>query len=293
MRWHYWLVRQSLLPGHTDYRPFVILCNIRTGSTMLTSFLDDHEAVLMFFELFHLAPDHVPFDVPGFGHKRTDAAVVHRRNTDPVRFLREDVFTRYPRSIEAVGFKLLYTQGRSKPMWWEQPPYERWWTHVDEQVDWKKAESDLWDFLQRRTDIAIIHLTRENLLAQQVSGALAQKSGRWGVGATGGIAPPSENPTVTLNPQHCKEDFEAARRLQREAEERFSSHSVLSITYEDLVERRESTLRRVQDHIGVPIHSLATQTRKQQKRPLREVVENYDALRSELSNTPWATFFDD
>jgi LPS sulfotransferase NodH len=287
------LVEAGWLPGHRDYQRFVVVCNIRTGSTMLRSFLDDHPAVRMFFELFHLHPDSVPFKVPEYERRGRDSTVVQRRNTDPVRFLETDVFTRQPPSIQAVGFKLLYTQARAKHMWWDDPPYERWWTHIGRQVDWTKATSDLWAYLAEETDVAIIHLTRENLLKQKVSGKLAKTSGHWGVGATGGVSSDDAQPTVTLNPQHCREDFEATRRMQEQIKDRFAEHRTLNLTYEQLVGDRNAMLQRVQEFLDVPVRPLTTNTKKQRKRPLSDAIDNYDDLRNELDGTPWETFFDD
>ncbi|WP_118828429.1 sulfotransferase [Salinibacter ruber] len=287
-----WLVRKRWLAGHEAYQRFIVVCDIRTGSTMLRSFLQSHPNVRMFFELFHLHPDHVPFKVPGYRQKSRDPEVVHRRNKDPVQFLETDVFTRQPSSIQAVGFKLLYTQARAQHMWWEDPPYERWWTHIDRHIDWKSAQSDLWAYLKEETNIAIIHLTRENMLNQKVSAELAKKSGHWGAGATGGMDDSDANPTVSLDPKHCREDFEANRRMRRQIEERFSDHRFLSLTYEQLVNNYRSILRRVQEFLDVPTHRLSTETEKQRKRPLADVIDNYDALRSELEGTPWARFLE-
>ena len=291
-RFHQWLIQNHWLAGHEDYQRFVLVCDIRTGSTMLRSFLQTHPAVRMFFEIFHLHPDHVPFKVSGYKRKSKDPEVVRRRNRDPVQFLKTYVFTRQPASIQAVGFKLLYTQARAQHMWWEDPPYERWWTHIDRHVDWKAAQSDLWAYLEEETDIAIIHLTRENLLEQKVSAELAKKSGHWGDGATGGVSEDEARPTVMLDPKHCREDFKANRKMQREINERFADHRMLSLTYEQLVERRDMMLRRVQQFLGVPVHPLKTETQKQEKRPLRKIIDNYETLRNEMADTPWVKFFD-
>ncbi|WP_263784439.1 sulfotransferase [Salinibacter grassmerensis] len=288
-----WLIENQWLPGHHDYQRFIIVCDIRTGSTMLRSFLADHPSVRMFFELFHLFPDNVPFDVKGYKQKGGNPEVVQRRNTDPVKFLKTDVFTRQPLFVQAVGFKLLYTQARSQHMWWQDPPYERWWTHIDRSVDWKETTSDLWGYLAEETDIAIIHLTRENLLKQKVSAQLAKKTGHWGAGATGGVNEDDAEPTVSLNPKHCYEDFEAKRQMQEQIEERFSDHRLLAVTYEQLVENRNQMLRHVQEFIDVPIRPLQTETEKQRKRPLSRVIENYDVLRREMKRTPWIRFFEE
>lgn len=59
-------VERRLLPGHTAYRRFIIVATIRTGSTMLCSYLGSHPNARVFFELFHRYPHSVPFDHLGY-----------------------------------------------------------------------------------------------------------------------------------------------------------------------------------------------------------------------------------
>jgi len=113
-RLRYWMAEKGLLVSDREYHPFVILCGIRTGSTMLTSFMGNHPDALVFFELFKADRSQVPFGVDGFRGKAHDREIVELRNTDPVQFLKQEVFRVHPPHLNAVGFKLLYPIFRTR-----------------------------------------------------------------------------------------------------------------------------------------------------------------------------------
>ena len=115
------LTELGLLRGQRDYVRFIVLCGIRTGSTMLTSYLASHPNVRMFFEPFHINPHSVPFNLPGYRERGRSQSVARLRNEDPVAFLERYLFTRQPPEVQAVGFKLLYTQARFQECWWDAP----------------------------------------------------------------------------------------------------------------------------------------------------------------------------
>ena len=260
----------------------------------MTSFLGGHPNVLMFFELFHVDRSQVPFKVDGFRGKARDKRVIDLRNTDPVKFLGQEVFRVYPAHLDAVGFKLLYTQARSQKMWWDTPKYSDWWKHMDgSRKAWWNAGSDLWSYLRSRTDIRIVHLVRENLLRQKLSGRLAKATNKWGVGATGGIAESEERPRVSLDPELCKRDFEAKERMQREAEQDFKDHDLLRTSYEKILSDPCAELTRIQRFLGLDVESLHTETQKQEKRPLDQAIINYSELHAAMEDTPWIRFFEE
>lgn len=292
-RMSYWLVDQHVLKSHTQYRPFVIVCNIRTGSTMLSSLLSSHPNIICFFELFHRHLEAVPFSVPGYQRKADQPAIVNLRNTDPVEFLNTQIFKPHRPNIQAVGFKLLYPQGRKDNPWWNQSEFDRWWQNIGHEPKWDHAKTDLWQYLKENKEIAIIHLKRENLLRSKVSGLTAQATGNWGVGATGGFGRNPSDYHFELNFEECLKDFNAHRRMEDEADEYFKGHAKLNLTYEEIVTNPEGTSFRVQSFLGVPFQSLTTQTRKQASKPLKDVIQNYDQLKLQFSNTRWQYLFDD
>ena len=288
-------VEAGVLPGGTAYRRFVVVCAIRTGSTMLGSYLGSHPGVRMFFELFHRHAEAAPFGVAGYGARAVDPAVVRLRNADPVAFLERHVFGRQPPGVHAVGFKLLYTQARRGPTWWDGPAFDRWRATSDgaPQTDWSAARSDLWAHLAADRDLAVVHLTRENPVRGMVSARLAKQTGRWGVGATGGVGEETARATVRLDPAHVLQDLAAGARQRREADALFAGHAVAHVTYEELVEDPGAALARLQAHLGLPVVALETRTRKQNRRPLADVVENLGDVEAALGGTEWADLLGD
>ncbi|MCU0527102.1 MAG: sulfotransferase [Elainella sp. Prado103] len=288
-----WMVDRRLLPTHQNYQKFAIICNIRTGSTMLCSLLSSHAQALCFFELFHRHLESIPFSLPGYQAKSNHPQIVHLRNTDPVSFLKSEIYKPQKKSIQAVGFKLLYPQARADNPWWNSASFDRWWKDVGREPSWSGARSDLWAYLQKNTDIAIIHLKRENLLESKISAVMAQRTGNWGVGATGGFGQGQQAIQFELDFQECLQDFEAHHRMESEADEFFKNHRKLSITYEDLVRNTIDTSRRIQEFLGLELRVLGTQTKKQITQPLPDLVTNYHQLKAKFANTIWQDYFKD
>lgn len=259
---------------------------------MLSSLLSSHDQVICFFELFHRHLKSVPFSVAGYRSKANHPRIVHLRNTDPVGFLKSEVYKPQRDKIKAVGFKLLYPQGRKGVPWWNEPEFNRWWENVGYEPNWDCAKSDLWQFLKEDTSIAIIHLKRENLLRSKVSAMAAQLTGKWGVGATGGINETMEA-RFSLKFEECLQDLEAHRRMEDEAEALFANHQKLDLTYEEMVEDLNTASSRVQNFLGLTPKALKTKTIKQESRDLSEIVVNYDNLKKQFSTTCWQYLFEE
>ncbi|MFP4120919.1 Stf0 family sulfotransferase [Coleofasciculus sp.] len=281
-----WLVDTNLLPNQQNYQKFVIVCGIRTGSTMLCSLLSKHSQTLMFFELFHHHLESIPFHAPGYRAKSQDKRIVDLRNSDPVEFLKTEIYKPHPQKIQAVGFKLIYTQGRTDNPWWNSSDFDRWWKDVGRPPSWSSTKSDLWSYLKENTDIAIIHMRRKNLLQRIVSTFTAQATGNWGVGATGGLGDNKKEVKFDLNFDECRQDFEAIRKMEDEADEFFANHKKLVIAYEDLIENMTNTTNNIEEFLGLEIKKLNTETKKQATKLPSEMITNYQQLKEQFSGTP-------
>jgi LPS sulfotransferase NodH len=285
------LISSRLLPGSKDYQKFVIICNIRTGSTMLTSMLSSHLEVIMFFELFHRYQKSISFSVPGYRSKSRDPKILDLRNTDPVNFMETEIYQLYPPKIKAVGFKLLYPQARADNPWWNSSEFDRWWKDVGYEPSWGSAKSDLWRYLKENKDIKIIHLKRQNLLESKISAVTAQQTGHWGEGATGGLAKVQYDVKFELDFDECLQDFEAHRRMEDETDELFKNHSKMVITYEQIIEDFALITKNIQEFLGLKIQNIYTITKKQSTKPPSEIVLNYVEIKRRFLNTPWSEFF--
>lgn len=282
----------GLLSGTTDYCRFVIVCSIRTGSTMLCSLLNSHPSVLTYFELFHRHLASVPFGLPGYKWLSNDKRVVELHNEDPVEFLNRYIYSRKRLGVRAVGFKLLYTQARVKDPWWNGPEFDRWWRVVGRAPLLTNAKSDLWQYLADDKTLRIIHLKRRNYLKRIVSGQTAIATGHWGIGATGGIGE-KRSISIELDGNDLLQDFEAFRRMEEETDELFANHKKIEVYYEDLIGDQQATCKQIQEFLGLNPVTLYAKTEKQSTEPVSETISNFQELKARFKDTPWAPFFDD
>lgn len=289
-----WAVEHGLLPGHSNYVRFVVVSDIRSGSTMLTNMLSQHPNLRCFYELFHVDRSSIPFTVKGYRKRGHDFGVRELREKDPQAFLKAHVYTVMPPHIGAVGFKLLLTQARACPMWWDDPEFADWWADMDNAARnrWQDARSDLWATLAADSDLRIILLDRRNLLARAVSAAMAKTTGAWGDGATGGFGQ-IKDARVALPVRTLLRDFEASKRMFAETEALFSSHRLMRLSYEDLVDDQQGQGQRLQEFLGLPSQPIMATTRKQASGSYQDRVANWTEVEALLKGSSWSRLLSD
>jgi LPS sulfotransferase NodH len=185
---------------------------------------------------------------------------------DPIRRLHR-TFGRQPRHIRAKGFKLFY------------------YHPLDADA------AGFWAELQSRTNIRIIHLTRDNILRTLVSRKIAGIKGAW----TGTRFDPGEahEKSVTVSVEELEEGFRSTSEWERTANERFGSHPVLHVTYEGLVRGPQECYEVLCRFLGVPAARPRTTLSQQNPEKLRDLVNNYDALKDHFAGSQWAIHFDE
>jgi LPS sulfotransferase NodH len=243
---------------------YLLTCPARTGSTMLTWYLQSHPDVCAHGEV--LAP-RGPLAFYGVNYRvdpPVELVLLRRRDRDPVGFLREFVWQAGDR--RAVGFKGKYEELLL-------PQY-----------------AQVLDEIRRDTGIRVLHLTRENLLERYLSQYLALHV--YGVYNVARGGKPPEDALVRLSPEECEEDFRRTEERQASFRAMLRDHQVLEVSYEELVGDGEATLARVQEFLGVEQRTLETRSVKLRSGPVREVVENYDELASHFRGTPYGAFFE-
>lgn len=242
-------------------RTFVIIGTGRSGSTMLRTMLHAHPEVHCYGELFGNDRER---QFRWETDRETTLADRELRDSDPVRFLRERVIGECGDGVSTVGFKLFYHHAR------------------DERF------ASIRDQVLQDSSIRILHVTRRNLLAQIVSFQIAMETGRWSVGAGSTGQQPS---TVTLDPAHCLRHFGQILVDEEDARREFDGFSMLEVEYESLRDHRQFECDRILDFLELPRRTLDPSTRRQERRPLSEVIANYDELRAAAYGTPWQRFF--
>lgn len=251
----------GLIPATSDYTKFIILGRSRTGSNFLRGLLNSHPAVIVLGEIFR-NQDAIDFDHPQFP---TTKSIMRIYQQDPSRFLEKIVFRKIPANYMALGFKLFYYHANENPF--------------------KKV----WSNLKERSDLHIIHIKRKNILRTHLSRENAVKTGQW-VNTSGKEI---HFQTYKLDYDSLLHDFVQTRQWEQQADIFFSAHPKLEVIYEELSENTDQEIRKIQQFLDLPDHRVQPQTFKQIQRPLYEIIENYEDLKSKFKNTEWAVFFED
>lgn len=266
----------------SDLVRFIVLCGPRTGSTMLTTALNSHPAIVCFNEIFNFTLPAIDFAVEGYDGRDPD--VIALRKEDPATFMENHVFSGHPPHIQAAGFKFMYDH------FWEF--------------------DGLIEALQAMPGLRVIHLTRRNQVRAFLSFKIASSTGAWRrtrprplatrIGAT--LAHPerilpslrrrlgsaSDTTSVALSPSECIEYIET--RLEQEAhfERLFADHERLPMQYEDMLDDRQSQFARAQAFLGVASRDLRESVERQNPGKMRELIANYGELADALASTPYA-----
>jgi len=253
-------IRARSLAGTRDYKRFVVVGIARTGSTLLLSLLNAHRQVLAFGELFR-GDGLIGWDTPPFQASQ-DPRLLRLSEEAPLDFLERAVFRRWPREVEAVGFKLFYYHARSGP------------------------QAAVWDLIRDDPEIEIIHIKRRNILAQYLSLTLAHATNVWATSR-----PPSDSPApIRLDPESCIQHFQTVRAYEEECDAFFAGRDVQHITYEELVADKDAVMSRIWTRLGVPAMPVQERTARQRTQPLSRAISNYGELQARFAATQWAEF---
>jgi LPS sulfotransferase NodH len=235
--------QSGLFRGRSDYKRFIVLSRSRTGSNMLISMLNSHPFIYAEGEIFRSL------------RGRSVQEILDR------------IYSKYPRYISAVGFKIFYYHPQDD------------------------KSGMIWKALEEMGDLCIIHLKRRNILRTLVSRKLAGFSGAYKF---------SQNSTRETTKKVCQfgeqellEGFEQTRRWETSFETRFYRTTLMNLYYEDLVNKREEEFNRITSMLGIVRHSPRTSLRRQNPERLCHLIENYNTMKERFENTEWAEFFED
>lgn len=173
-----------------------------------------------------------------------------------------------PRCVQVSGFRVFY----------EHP--------LDD------ASGELWERLRTVPSLRVIHLTRTNILRTLLSRKIAGEDGVW-MDMRGFREQAPAGARVSFTTAELAHGFETTRRWEEQWPKMFADLPVLHLTYEDLVSRPRTTMRRVFGFLGLSYVRPRTQLRKQNRRALREVITNYGELKQAFARTKWTGFFDE
>lgn len=246
---------------------FMITCPARTGSTLLTSYLQSHPRILCHGEIY--ARKHVRAILGIYNQLQREnpeygEALRNYRDNHPQAFLYKIALDRQARKV--VGFKLKY----------------------DELVHpYMKQTRDL---IQKDTDIKIIHLRRENLLERYLSWYIVNRVNGITMRVQGQALPKVTK--IKLDPNKCQENFEETEKRYDLFKQIFIDHPVLEVTYEELAgEQKQKKLSEIQDFLTIKRFELSSKVIKIAQKDASETIENYGELRDFFSNSKYSKFF--
>lgn len=222
--------------------PFIIVADVRTGSTLLASSLDRHPQIRCYGELFH-SEDLPDNSVEGLDRSRAAAKTILARAL------------RGPSGV-VHGFKAM----AFLPL----PEVKRW--------------RDAWERFREVPGLRVLWLSRRDRLAQYASLEMARHTGLFHPDDGDELYRPANRPTITIDPADFRawvEQRDVLVRLRREA---LDALPALEVTYETLIADWVVSTSRIQEFLGVDVQPMAQVKRKQERRPLAEVIVNYDEL---------------
>jgi len=254
-------VGAGVLPGHKDYIRYIILGRARTGSNFLRGLLNSHSQIVSFGELFQ-NPPYIGWELQGYSQSKQ---LLELFNNRPVEFLRENVFSRFPLSTRAVGFKIFYYHAQNDQY------------------------KPVWDYLINDNKIRVVHIKRRNMLKTHLSLKLAFLSDKWANVRGENIS----YPPIPLDYEECLNDFIQTREWEIKYDNLFNEHATYNIYYEDLSKDYINEMKQIQSFLEVEIENVQPETKKQLRVPLSRSIINYQALKEKFTGSPWEVFFED
>jgi len=163
------------------------------------------------------------------------------------------------KSNKIVGFKLFYY-------------------HPNDSED-----KSIWNTLKNNQSIKIIHLQRKNLLRSHISRLIAGKTENWA--STQAKETGLKEKQIHIDTEKLLSDFETTNNYIKETNEAFKNHRTIEIFYEDLVNDRKKTIKRISNFLEVEDMDLKSNLKKQNQEKIKEIVLNYEELYECLINT--------
>jgi LPS sulfotransferase NodH len=231
---------------------FMITCAARTGSTMLVRLLRCHPAVLVHGEVWgdRMASLTGPLGKRCQEDPALHAEVERERFTRPEKALYKYFF--HAPGRKAVGFKLKFDE-LVQPRWHE-----------------------VRGLLERDRDVKMIFLHRENLLERYVSHQVVMKQTGVTNVKSGEAVPEVRSFRVDL--ADCLRDLAETRRRTEEFRRAFAGHRSLDLGYEALTRAPQAECDRAFAFLGVDSAPVEVGTEKIVRRPLEELILNYDEV---------------
>ena len=253
---------------------FLIVCESRTGSTMLSTALNQHPQVCMHGEIlqprqFNVKRRDDNLEFQGIDYKSPGAMIHMLRSkllSDPVEYVKQFGF--YVGDYKCAGFKFKY----------EELSHE-----LFEQAT---------RFVASQPEIKIIHLTRDNLWHRFRSGYIAKHITKKYNSTTEQLDVDTTN-KHTIDVDMIKRSFEKSIKWQAQYTELFKQHDVLCITYENMMREPVATFDLVTKHLQVDSYDWKPKTKKIKQVNDHDLIENMSQIIDKFSTWNVSKYLND
>ena len=270
---------------------FMILSTARSGSNYLVNLINSNSSTTFTYgELFNL--NSLTKDKINIALK------------SPVKYLIKSLRLS-ARHYRTVGFKIFYYHATKKGYGNNNPDlvkvasktlkdrigifnsYIKANYEIDELTD---KFSEVWRYL-REKDFDVVHLKRKNLLKSYVSLKKAYITDQWTSGndSVKGV----KDIKINLSYKECSNYFNLIKTYERKYDLFFKNHNIITVYYEDLVSHKKQTINRLEKFLSIKITSTDLMIKKQEGKPLSEVVLNYQQLKRDFLNSKWNKYFEE
>jgi len=176
-------------------------------------------------------------------------------------------FNKKPKNIKQVGCKIFYYH-----------PLD--------------GGTEVWDLIERDSEIKIIHLIRKNRLSALVSQKIGEKTKLWSENVDRPHGLNLDEKRISLDFEECKNTFQKISNYEEHTRRAFSNHPYTEIYYENLAEDPISTAYELYEFLGLSKKEVVVKNKKQNPEKLSELIMNYEDLKQQFLGTPWEVHFE-
>lgn len=245
---------------------FLVVCQARTGSSMLSSALQQHPEICAHGEVLNLRSDD-RLEFFGLDYNNPGSILDYLRaelKRAPDVYIDRYVF--YPGRFKAAGFKFKYEE-LSHPLF-----------------------STAREYVLRHRDIRIVHMTRDNTWKRFLSEYVALNITKVFNSADKAIEVPDTS--FRMEPDLVREALDKTRKWQAQYRNLFSHHPMIEVTYEEFNTDPAGSFSRVTDFLEVSDFEFRPFTKQIQKsRSDEDMIENYEELRHAFRGTAYEHMF--
>lgn len=245
---------------------YMIVCQARTGSTMLSTALQQHPEICAHGEVLNArSDDNLEFYGLDYHHP---GAIIDILRAElwraPDHYIDKYVFE--CGRFKAAGFKFKYEE-LSNPLFHPARTY-----------------------VMRNTNIRIIHMTRQNIWKRFLSEYIALNVTKAFNSTAEAIVVPSTSFRIPVKAVEAA--LNKTVEWQDQMHRLFGRHQSIGVTYEDFSVDPDATFARITDFLGVSRMEFRPSTKKiKSGKSPRELILNYDEIVSTFKGTPFEPMF--